>query len=251
MNIQQTIRSFAAAAAFAALVAPISAPADGLPSYAAKAGETIHGTISSVPGRYDVYVRDDRGFMDHVALHDGTIINPSGQELGSGETVTITGHNGGSVFQADEIDTEYAGGDPGSSDGSQYAYGPYADAPYGYGYDYPGYGYGYPGYGYGYPGFYGLSFGFNFGGGYRHYRPGGGYGYGHGFNGHGSNGHGFSGHSFSGSGAFSRGSSGAGSFSRGAAGRGSFGASSFGRGGSSGSFGGGSRGALGGHSGHR
>jgi hypothetical protein len=233
MNAQQTIRSFAAAVAFAALAIPAAASADGMPSYASGAGETIHGTISSVPGKYDVYVRDDRGFTDHVALHDGTVINPTGITLGSGQTVTITGHNAGSVFRADEIDTPY-GGDPatyGDAPSAYPAYG-YAYAPYPYAYGYPGYGYGY-----GYP--YGVSLGFYFGGGYGRY----GYGpyRGGGFYGHGYYGHGYSGHGYSGPGS-----------NRGGYGRGSYGApvshGSSGRTGSiSHSSGGSTRGGGGGH----
>jgi hypothetical protein len=108
----------------------------------------IHGRISSVPGKYDLYVRDDRGYVDHVVLHDGTVINPTGLTLAVGETVTIMGGNQGRVFRADEVDTPYSddmqsNDYDGAQDGYQgYPVG-YPDGygnPYAYGYDYSGYG---------------------------------------------------------------------------------------------------------------
>jgi hypothetical protein len=157
MKISRSICSVAAAATFSTLALPMTAAADSVPSYAANGGETIHGRIASVPGKYDIYVRDDRGYVDHVVLHDGTVINPTGLTLAAGDTVTIMGGNQGSVFRADEVDT------------------PYAEAPQSNDYDGAGdvdagfpVGYGSPyGYGYGYPGFGGLYFGGGYyGGGY-------------------------------------------------------------------------------------
>ncbi len=52
-------------------------------------------------------LRDDRGHVDNVRLHQGTVINPTGLTLASGMSVTIYGHNRGSVFAANEIDTPY------------------------------------------------------------------------------------------------------------------------------------------------
>jgi hypothetical protein len=207
--------SIAAVAALSTLALPITASADTVPSYAANGGETIHGRVSSSGGKYDLFVRDDRGYVDHVVLHDGTIINPTGFELASGDTVTIFGRDDGHVFQADEIDTPYSGGEPNEYDTSQnvYQYGVGYPGGYGYGYRYP----------YGYLGF---GAGVYFGGGYGR----GGY-YGRGYYGHGSYG----------AGAYNRGSYGRG-------GAGSFG----GRGGTSGggrSGGGGGHGGSGG--GHR
>ena len=97
----------------AALIALLSLPAVGLaqdqqmPSYAIRRVETIHGTITGFDGKYTLYVRDVKGYVDHVSLHDGTIINPTGIRLQSGYPVTITGHADGSSFAADEIDTPY------------------------------------------------------------------------------------------------------------------------------------------------
>ena len=107
-------------------------PAGPPPTYATPiAGETISGHITAVTGKYSLQVRDARGFIDNVMLHQGTIINPRGLTLGAGMQVTINGSNAGSVFTANQIDA------------------PYTVALV------PGYGYGAP--------FYGGSLGFGFG----------------------------------------------------------------------------------------
>jgi hypothetical protein len=100
-----------AAAAFAGaigLLSAIPAFAQAVPSYAAASSdETVHGTVAAVNGPYSISVRDDRGFVDSVKLHRGTIINPTGLSLAPGQTVTILGHNEGAAFSANEIDTPY------------------------------------------------------------------------------------------------------------------------------------------------
>jgi hypothetical protein len=220
MKLSLSVCSMAAVAAFSTLTLQAKASADPRPSYAANSGETIHGRISSLSGKYDVYVRDDRGYVDHVVLHDGTVINPTGLELAAGETVTIAGRTDGGVLRADEIDTPY------SYDEESNGYdGPQDDYQYGAGYPY---GYGYP-YAYGYPGYGGIYFG--------------GGDYGRGYYGHGS----YGGGSYN-RGSYSRGASSAGSY-----GRSGNGGGSYGRGGASsgGSSGGGGRGGAGGGGGHR
>jgi hypothetical protein len=117
-------------------------PPPPMPSYAT-GEESVHGTVSGFDGKYDLTVRDQRGFTDNVQLHDGTVINPTGLRLASGMTVTIYGHADGSHFVANEVDTPYH---------HSYAYGPY---PYPYYGSYPYYGYPY------YPAV-GLGFGFRF-----------------------------------------------------------------------------------------
>jgi plastocyanin len=176
MKLSRSNCSIAAVAALATLSLRGTAPADTLPSYAAGKPATIRGQISSVGGKYDLFVRDDRGYIDHVVLHNGTVINPTGLELAAGETVTIMGQSAGHVVQADEIDTPYSdeqsNGYDNSQDGYQYGVG------YSGGYAYPyGCGYGYPGYGAS------IYFGGGYGGG-GYYGHGGGY-YGHGYFGHG------------------------------------------------------------------
>ena len=150
------------------------ASADSLPSYAS-AEQTIHGRIRSVDGQYHLTVSDDKGYLDHVNLHQGTVINPTGLTLAPGMSVTILGYNGGSVFVANEIDTPYVGGGPPpaavrygvgwSYPGSAFGYAYAAPPPIAYGYG-PSYGLfvggGYPAYPYGYRPYYG---------GYRWYRP--------------------------------------------------------------------------------
>jgi hypothetical protein len=117
------------------------------PSYAAPVAggdEQITGHISAITGKYTLQVRDNRGYLDNVTLHQGTIINPTGLTLAPGMQVTISGINAGSSFAANEINT------------------PYTVAlvqPL-----YPGYGYGYGGFGFGWGGFgwgprYRLGFG--------------------------------------------------------------------------------------------
>ncbi len=109
--------------------APLNAasPAAGAPSYARPVApsdeETVRGRVTAFDGKFGLAVRDDRGFIDNVALHQGTIINPTGLELRPGMSVTIHGYGNGSSFAANEIDTPY-----------NVAYGyPYAGYPYGYG----------------------------------------------------------------------------------------------------------------------
>jgi hypothetical protein len=77
-----------------------------LPSYAS-GEEEIHGRISQITGKYQISVRDDRGFIDNVALHDGTVINPRGLTLQSGQAVSVLGHAAGNTFVANEVDTPY------------------------------------------------------------------------------------------------------------------------------------------------
>ena len=113
MNTSKTLhipQAFAAAA-FAGAIGLLSlapALAQPVPSYAAgSSDETIRGTVAAVNSPYNISVRDARGFVDNVNLHAGTIINPRGLTLAAGQSVTILGHNDGSAFSANEIDTPY------------------------------------------------------------------------------------------------------------------------------------------------
>jgi hypothetical protein len=80
-----------------------------LPSYAtAPSGDQqIRGRITAITGKYSLLVRDSRGYIDQIALHQGTIINPTGLTLQPGMQVTISGFNAGSTFAANQIDTPY------------------------------------------------------------------------------------------------------------------------------------------------
>jgi hypothetical protein len=146
MNKVKTILS-AAAVAVLAVSAPLAAVAQDAaapaPTYATPArGETISGTIAAINGKYNISVRDQRGFIDNVSLHDGTIINPTGLRLAPGQSVTVAGMTSGQTFIANEIDTPYV----------MYGY-PYAYYP-GYGYPVYGVGFGFGGrFGYGGGGF--------------------------------------------------------------------------------------------------
>lgn len=101
----------AAATLALALAAPVLGQTK-TPSYAARPSyasseETIRGRILSFDGRYDLRVRDVRGFVDSVRLHQGTVISPTGLTLAAGMSVTIYGENRGRFFAANEIDTPY------------------------------------------------------------------------------------------------------------------------------------------------
>jgi hypothetical protein len=166
--------------------------------------ETIRGTIASVDGT-TVYVHDERGFVDTVKLHDGTIINPTGITLTSGQSVEIHGRTDGHVFSANEIDTPYQedAGPPPPDESPAYddEAAPVYVAPYPY-YSY------YPAYALAYPAYLSLGFGFGccFGGayfGHGWYGPG---WYGHGYYGHGYYGHGYYGPGYYGRGYYGRGS---------------------------------------------
>jgi hypothetical protein len=122
-----------------------------MPSYAS-GEEIIRGRIASIDGKYQLQVRDERGFLDRVTLHDGTVINPTGLRLSPGQSVTIMGHNTGKSFAANEVDTPYA----------NYGIPAYANGypPYGYGYypypyrAYPAFGLGFRDRGFGFRGWF-------------------------------------------------------------------------------------------------
>ena len=137
------------------LLSAVPVAAQQVPSYAtASPDETIRGTIAAVNGRYSISVRDARGFVDNVRLHQGTIINPTGLTLAPGQSVTIVGSAQGSTFSANEIDTPYQTLDV---------------LPIYPAYGYYGYPYPYGGYQYGSPYRIGIGFGRDFGlrGGFR------------------------------------------------------------------------------------
>jgi hypothetical protein len=89
------------------LAAPLAAGAQSAPSYAYASEVQIRGRVAGFDGGYDLTVRDERGFLDNVQLHQGTIINPAGLTLRPGMIVSILGYDAGSFFGANEIDTPY------------------------------------------------------------------------------------------------------------------------------------------------
>jgi hypothetical protein len=117
MNTHALTRALVAALAAGALAIPTLAAAQTTPSYAQPAsaappsyaapnrGEAVRGEIVAIQGKYDLTVRDARGYVDHVRMHQGTVINPTGASLVPGMRVTIYGENAGPVLAANEIDT--------------------------------------------------------------------------------------------------------------------------------------------------
>jgi hypothetical protein len=111
------------------LALPVGALAQDLPSYATQptqADQNIHGRIATFDGGYNLSVRDERGYLDNVRLHPGTIINPTGLTLAPGMVVSVLGYNAGSYFSANQIDTPYTlyGAVPYYSGHPWYYYGP-------------------------------------------------------------------------------------------------------------------------------
>jgi hypothetical protein len=105
---------FVALVAALTLSAPLAASAQDAPSYAQPpagydgGGDAqIRGRILNFDGGYNLQVRDDKGYVDNVVLHQGTIINPTGLTLAPGMVVSILGYNAGSYFGANEVDTPY------------------------------------------------------------------------------------------------------------------------------------------------
>jgi hypothetical protein len=98
-------RLLGAAILSAALITPAIASAQ---DYApAGQDQQIQGTVASINGTWDITVADANGYADSVALHQGTIINPTGLTLEPGMSVTIDGYADGPNFDAMEIETPY------------------------------------------------------------------------------------------------------------------------------------------------
>ncbi len=97
-----------AGAAAASLACFLTGPAAAqqVPSYAQALGDArLSGTIVRfLPGSFDLGLLDDRGFVDHIVLHIGTIIVPVGSDLAPGMRVSVVGQNAGAAFIANEID---------------------------------------------------------------------------------------------------------------------------------------------------
>ncbi len=119
---------------------PPGPPPEAPPSYA-HGEESVRGRIASIDGKYNLTVRDDRGYVDSITLHDGTVINPRGLRLAPGQAVTIYGHNAGRTFAANEIDTPYYRRRfyPYAYPAPYYPYYPYAAIGVGVGYRSPGF----------------------------------------------------------------------------------------------------------------
>lgn len=117
-----------------AAAAPVLA--DSPPSYA-RHEDVIRGRIAELPGRYSITVRDERGYLDDIRLHQGTVINPIGLTLAQGMRVTVYGYPDGRTFAATEIDTPYRKTQYYPEPAYVYPYLPAYAYPYGpYGYPY-------------------------------------------------------------------------------------------------------------------
>ncbi len=125
-------KHLAAFAAAALIAVPLAAQAQYAPSYAqgqpsyASSEENLHGRVISFDGAYNLRVRDERGFVDAVQMHQGTIINPTGITLQPGMIVSVLGYNAGPYLAANEIDTPYTyyGGMPWYGGHPWYYWGP-------------------------------------------------------------------------------------------------------------------------------
>lgn len=91
---------FAAAAIALSLTAPLLASAEPQ--------SRIVGTVTDFHGKYGVVVRDQRGALAEVTLHQGTVIKPEGLRLERGMTVTVVGQAADRTFAAAEIDAPFA-----------------------------------------------------------------------------------------------------------------------------------------------
>lgn len=96
-------RLISSAAALAVLVLPLAAYADAPSPVGPSGGQTINGVISAVDGKYGLTLRAGQGLEDSVALHRGTVINPTGLQLEPGMKVAIAGRADGKTFEADKI----------------------------------------------------------------------------------------------------------------------------------------------------
>ena len=94
----------------ASLACILTGPADAqeVPSYAQPLGDArLSGTVVRfAAGSYDLGLLDDRGFVDRILLHQGTIIVPIGIDLAPGMRISVVGRNAGASFVANEIDRD-------------------------------------------------------------------------------------------------------------------------------------------------
>jgi hypothetical protein len=105
-----TRAALAAVAALLAVLPALPAAAQPTPAYAYRLGNrTLRGVVVRfTPGAFGLGLLDDRGFVDNVALHPGTIILPIGLTLQPGMRVRVRGYAAGSAFDAERIDADVA-----------------------------------------------------------------------------------------------------------------------------------------------
>ena len=88
-----------------ALVASAIALSLAVPLLAsAEPDRVMAGTVVDFHGKYGLVVRDARGALAEVALHQGTVIKPVGLRLERGMKVIVIGRSANEAFAASEID---------------------------------------------------------------------------------------------------------------------------------------------------
>jgi hypothetical protein len=78
------------------------------PRGAGEDGHTLCGVVTSIDRKYGLTVRDERGALVSVTLHQGTIIDPTGFELKPGTPVYVVGSIDGGTFDAYRIEAPTA-----------------------------------------------------------------------------------------------------------------------------------------------
>jgi hypothetical protein len=78
------------------------------PRGAGEDGHTLCGVVMSIDRKYGLTVRDERGALESVTLHQGTIIDPTGFELKPGTPVYVVGSIDGGTFDAYRIEAPSA-----------------------------------------------------------------------------------------------------------------------------------------------
>ena len=68
----------------------------------------IVGTVADFHGKYGLVVRDQRGALTEITLHQGTVIKPEGLRLERGMAVSIAGQAADRTFAAAEIVAPFA-----------------------------------------------------------------------------------------------------------------------------------------------
>ena len=103
------VRAASACAIAMLLAAPVATRADApaAPSASAEPAQ-ITGTVVDFHGKYGLVVRDERGALVDVVMHQGTVIEPVGLRLERGMRVTILGSAQERTLAANRIVTSYS-----------------------------------------------------------------------------------------------------------------------------------------------
>jgi hypothetical protein len=96
-------RFLGSAALVAILGVPAGANAASVHAAAKPDTMTIRGVVSAIDGKWTLTVHDDRNFIENIALHPGTVIEPTGLRLEPGMRVSVLGYQDNANFDADKI----------------------------------------------------------------------------------------------------------------------------------------------------